>query len=120
MQRLEQAVERAEGTTGQGSQLGAGGNNSSTSVRNLEEKRQRIAANQALAEYYRAKVTNNGSGDAQGLLEKLKDIFESTGEKAVRPPSQLKVTHGKSQPRLTNIDHLKKPAQLTVEGKELR
>ena len=112
MQRLEQAVERAEGTTGQGSQLGAGGNNPSTSVRNLEEKRQRIAANQALAEYYRAKVTNNGSGDAQGLLEKLKDIFESTGEKAVRPPSQLKVTHGKSQPHLTNIDHLKKPAQL--------
>lgn len=55
-------------------------------------------------------MTNNGSGDAQGLLEKLKDIFESTVEKAVRPPSQLKVTH----------DHLTKPAQLAVEGKELR
>lgn len=55
MQRLEQAM-----ADGQGSQL----NNSAGSVRNLEEKRQRIAANQALAEYYRAKVTNNGSGDA--------------------------------------------------------
>ena len=96
MQRLEQAVERAEGASGQSAQLGGSGNNTSGLVRNVEEKRQRIAANQALAEYYRAKVTNNGSGDAQGLLEKLKDIFESTGEKAVRPPSQLKVTHGKS------------------------
>ena len=93
MQRLEQATEKAEGGSGQGVQMS--GNNATASVRNIEEKRQRISANQALAEYYRAKVTNNGSGDAQGLLEKLKDIFESNVDKAVGPPPQLKVTYGK-------------------------
>lgn len=62
-------------------------------AKNIEEKRQRIAANKALAEYYRAKVTNNGSGDAQGLLEKLKDIFEQTADKGVAPPAPL--TQGK-------------------------
>ena len=83
-------MEKADGALGQNSQGGG------SSVRSVEEKRQRITANQALAEYYRAKVSNNGSGDAQGLLEKLKEIFESTVDKAVEQPSQLKVTYGKS------------------------
>ena len=83
-------MEKADGALGQNSQGGG------PSVRSVEEKRQRITANQALAEYYRAKVSNNGSGDTQGLLEKLKEIFESTVDKAVEQPPQLKVTYGKS------------------------
>ena len=66
--KVDQAIDKNEN----GSQSTSAANG----IRSGEEKRQRVAINMALGEYYRAKVTNNGYGDAVGLLAKLKELFE--------------------------------------------
>ena len=45
-------------------------------MKSLEEKKQRICQNQALAEYFKNKANNLGVGDTQGLLNKLKELYD--------------------------------------------